>query len=1514
MKAHTWALSTRTAFLASSILVPTSTLAQTPPVNVALRAAFGSPPYLVELLETAAEENVTAYFPILDRIADGYFNTVQTDEELYTRFLGLLEVDGHITEPEALSSFQLALSIRSEAPRIEAHYQYYNTSAEPSVPGADGQKCEAWVAFGGKQYCSPSLDSPKTSLVSSGSAQLPFDRILGDPLNALSSILYVDITSEIFSQFHKTLSATARQGKTSYRIRHKPPSGISRPLLVSGYGVELALKRTDYIVIDDRQEGRSDGLGAAKVNIEADSLLEGTHEIRDVKPLSKSELESLGINAASFVLGSKDPLDTLLKLSQDFPKHSSAISAHNASQEFVQEWKGNRDLALPAGYNVIWINGIQVDPRKVDPFSLLDHLRRERKLINGVRRLGFSGPEAIKLLSHSEVAQTHGEDDPQRYDFRDANEGGKVLLWLNNIEKDKRYEDWPTQLTTLLQRMYPGQLPPLRRDLHNSIVPIDFSASKDISLVLETLRGLIQRKIPVQWGLVPLTTTSASAEQARVVYHLLETYGLKTMLSYLEMVVSSKSYGSADKSAFLSSIEGVNIRKDQTALTFEELLVDEELSKRLESARGYTNRLAISGPESVVFVNGVPVTMDDDWLQNLSSRIGLDFRKIQRGVFEKVFTDDSWLPEIFLFQAALNRNPLIIPKDESSVRLFDVGKIWEDHGEFLTGAPRIAVEDNAAKENWAQMIVIADFDSVDGRRLLSQSSQYRLRESNTSVETIYVHNPSAGSSDEPHWSRGLLVLNKDGRSLRPIELTDSFAGDLNEVSKEDAQRFWTKAQPLVKLTGLQPGEQGVLVNGRLVGPLPEGTAFLKADFETMMDYEVKKRIGPAVAAISKLDLIDRIKTPSDAAKLSSILALSSKSDVPEGMFETSNTVRTSIFDKFNSTHSAIVNGDEAKATVQLVASIDPASEVAQRWIPMIKVLSELDGIHLRIFMNPKPSLSELPIKRFYRYVLESKPMFEVDGSVSGLRASFSGIPAEALLTMGMDVAASWLVAPEESIHDLDNIKLSSLGQLASIDALYKLEHILIEGHSRDLTTTVAPRGAQLVLGTAKDAQIADTLIMANLGYFQFKAVPGFYSISLQSGRSQEVFKLESAGTKGYNPQAGDETPEIALMSFQGATLYPRFSRNPGMEEEDVLSGPSSFAADLADTAGEVVDTLLSKVGLSGSKLISQGLKGLSDLVSHNGLSPGKASKHAEINIFSVASGHLYERMLNIMMLSVMKHTSHTVKFWFIEQFLSPSFKSFLPNMAAEYGFEYEMVTYKWPHWLRGQKEKQREIWGYKILFLDVLFPLDLDKVIFVDADQIVRTDMYELVKHDLQGAPYGFTPMCDSRTEMEGYRFWKVGYWKSFLRGLPYHISALYVVDLKQFRQMAAGDRLRQQYHQLSADPNSLSNLDQDLPNNMQTMLPIHSLPQEWLWCETWCSDASLKEAKTIDLCNNPETKEPKLDRARRQVPEWTVYDDEIAALAKRVQGERVTLKSEQELENEREFIEKAAERKRDEL
>lgn len=279
-------------------------------------------------------------------------------------------------------------------------------------------------------------------------------------------------------------------------------------------------------------------------------------------------------------------------------------------------------------------------------------------------------------------------------------------------------------------------------------------------------------------------------------------------------------------------------------------------------------------------------------------------------------------------------------------------------------------------------------------------------------------------------------------------------------------------------------------------------------------------------------------------------------------------------------------------------------------------------------------------------------------------------------------------------------------------------------------------------------------------------------------------------------------------------------------------------------------------------LFGQGSKGGSASAVTAG--DGSGDDRPEVHVFSLASGHLYERFLKIMMVSATKASpSSRLHFWLVENFLSPQFKAAVPALAGHYNFSVSFVTYKWPNWLRAQTEKQRIIWGYKILFLDVLFPLNVTRVIYVDSDQVVRSDLRELWEMDLGGAPYAYTPFCTSRQDTLGYQFWRQGYWADHLRGKSYHISALYVVDLLAFRRQAVGDTLRSIYDNLSRDPNSLSNLDQDLPNYAQAQVPIHSLPQEWLWCESWCSDDSKASAKTIDLCNNPRYKEPKLDMAK---------------------------------------------------
>lgn len=1429
--------------LATALLAAVPALA-VPTINIGMEAGFPAGPYLLELLETAAGENATSYFPLLDRIASGYFRSASTDEELYTSFLGILKTDGHIATPEALSTFNLALSLRTAAPRIEAHYQYYRTAVDSTLDHVPD--CDLWVLLDGNRYCNPALTDPKATTWSDTAVELPFDRTLGAGKDA---VLFADPTSYQFGPFHSTLSKAAARGELRYRLRYRRNEALAQtPLPVGGYGIELSLKRTDYIVIDDREAAQDTG---AQQPLNVELTLEDEEEVSDLKPLSTSELASLGLKAASFIMQSPEPFDALVKLSQDIPKFSASIAAHSVSDSFLEEHQRNRALMAPGGINYMWINGKQLIDRQIEPFTIIDIIRQERKLLSGVRDLGFNGKQAVSLLGHDKISSAQDGEEAPRFDWTDRLEDGQAIIWLNDLEKDARYADFPKGRMSLLQRTYPGQIPPIAENIFHLVCPVDLANTDDLQFVGQII-SLMRRGIPVRFGIVPLVSSEDNvSRETKIAYQLASKFGQDALVDYVRVLLKEADAKKVDQQVD-EIIKRYSATLEISPVAVDALVEEDGLAQRLGLAQKWSRRLNANTTPRPAFVDGSPIPRGGQWMQAVSTKLAEDLQAVQMGVLHGTANNFEWLPDIFLEKASANRNIYISPPDPKDLVIIDVNKAYGDNADLFDSVPVLESQKESTKESWAVLTVVADLDTEKGRDLLVAALAFRKE--NLGVRLDIVHNPNDGTNADA--SKINSILKAQLPKLEGVETTDGLVQLLDtKTEHEEDSKFNAALQDFLAFASVTPGSRVLILNGRVVGPILPQDSFSKEDFQQLRDFEYANRIKPVYEAIEDLGLSEMIVSPLSAAKVTSVTALASVSDLPEGIFESAPSVRTNLYDEWEAAHTAIEVGNAETSSLHIVGLLNPLSEKGQRWAPILKCLSTMDGIYMKLFLNPKEKIDELPVKRFYRYVLEPRPSFGSDGNLKAPHASFKSLPSEALLTAAINVPPAWLVAPKASVHDLDNIKLSSV-KGGDVEATYELKHILIEGHSRE-GRGGAPRGAQLVLGTELEPLLTDTIIMSNLGFFQFKANPGYYNIHLKEGRSAEVFEIESIGAQGYQHTPSDASTNVALMDFQGTTLYPRLKRKAGMEDADVLE------------TGEAEENILSKGFKLAESFFGGGAK--------KDLAP--AEEHAEINIFSVASGHLYERMLNIMMVSVMKHTKHTVKFWFIEQFLSPSFKDFIPHLAEEYGFRYEMVTYKWPHWLRQQREKQREIWGYKILFLDVLFPLSLEKVIFVDADQIVRTDMIDLVRHDLDGAPYGFTPMCDSRVEMEGFRFWKQGYWKNYLRGLPYHISALYVVDLRRFRELAAGDRLRQQYHSLSADPNSLSNLDQDLPNNMQFQIPIHSLPQDWLWCETWCSDESLSGARTIDLCNNPETKEPKLDRARRQVPEWTTYDEEIAAL-----------------------------------
>ncbi len=152
----------------------------------------------------------------------------------------------------------------------------------------------------------PGLSSPQL---------LPFDHVLPDPSRLLerpprTAILYATLDSPNFRELHSYLYAAAHSPspQLTYVFRPIPPAGRdpdSRTYL-SGYGVALDLKKTDYLAVDDRLQGSS----AAVDEHSGDGLTEEPDPIVSLLqqyPLGESvdvtlpltEQELLGASAAS---------------------------------------------------------------------------------------------------------------------------------------------------------------------------------------------------------------------------------------------------------------------------------------------------------------------------------------------------------------------------------------------------------------------------------------------------------------------------------------------------------------------------------------------------------------------------------------------------------------------------------------------------------------------------------------------------------------------------------------------------------------------------------------------------------------------------------------------------------------------------------------------------------------------------------------------------------------------------------------------------------------------------------------------------------------------------------------------------------------------------------------------------------------------------------------------------------------------------------------------------------------
>ena len=137
--------------------------------------------------------------------------------------------------------------------RPESVVDFYSKISFQIADSARGNlKCEIFLQVNAEPHC---LDADLDKIISSSQSKdrvklIKYDHTYRDNPDLTQVILYCDIRLHKCHEPHMTLIEKADQGQISYVFRHyySPGSGTVQ---LSGYGVELAVKSTEYTAVDD---------------------------------------------------------------------------------------------------------------------------------------------------------------------------------------------------------------------------------------------------------------------------------------------------------------------------------------------------------------------------------------------------------------------------------------------------------------------------------------------------------------------------------------------------------------------------------------------------------------------------------------------------------------------------------------------------------------------------------------------------------------------------------------------------------------------------------------------------------------------------------------------------------------------------------------------------------------------------------------------------------------------------------------------------------------------------------------------------------------------------------------------------------------------------------------------------------------------------------------------------------------------------------------------------------------
>ena len=334
-------------------------------------------------------------------------------------------------------------------------------------------------------------------------------------------LLYANIGNKEFRKFDDKLLELSIEGllSFSYYLRHNSEDNKKR-ISLSGYGVELDIKSTEYKAKDDTKVNEEENLKMQQKS-EDDTAIQGfmfnklksahpqlekeLNEFRkyliestqELAPLKAWHIQDLSVQSAQMILEteSSEQLNTLIDLSQNFPLVARSLSKIGVKKEVKSSLMSHKQnfestLNLEAGTGAFYINGVEINLETTDIFSLTSQLVKEAKIMENLHKIGLT-LEQIQNIIYFDLSTKSVE---YGIDLRDSS-----IQWVNDLENDKKYRHWPKSMQEILRPTYAGMMRSISRNFFNLVIILD--PSKDNSrTIIKTAESFYVNDLPLRIG------------------------------------------------------------------------------------------------------------------------------------------------------------------------------------------------------------------------------------------------------------------------------------------------------------------------------------------------------------------------------------------------------------------------------------------------------------------------------------------------------------------------------------------------------------------------------------------------------------------------------------------------------------------------------------------------------------------------------------------------------------------------------------------------------------------------------------------------------------------------------------------------------------------------------------------------------------------------------------------------------------------------------------------------------